>query len=462
MRFYTLKEHFELRNSRSLSGRQGVGRFFRYKDYPGFTDGSGAVWPVLIADNLSLEDLIEGAIYSFKVSGIQKTQGQTSKYRDKETFLSLSHMSYESGANSSQWSICSVCDPMSLPLFSGNEEPRLGTAFAETLTSQRLQLLNHRAEAIKRARNFFCYSGYLDLDAPQLVVSGGHERYLKTFRTQYEDHRGQIWPMELPTSPEFSLKKIVAEGASRVFSLTHAFRNNGELSVHHDPEFMMLEWYRTGGTLSSLMTETQKLIEEVSSVVQGALVLPAGQWPVFTVAELFQSLLKIDLAVTQDVDDFRKVGMTKCTSVVTSDSWDDVFCKLFMEFVEPFLASQKACFVTEYPEQMGALAAKTEGRSAFVDRFEAYLDGVEICNGYRELLDETDFLTRRRSIEAQRPDLFIDPQFDCIMNVGLYPCVGNALGFDRLIAVLLRQKHIQAILPWPFASRFSAATIALE
>lgn len=462
MRFYTLKEHFELRNSKSLAGRAGMGRFFKFRDYPGFSDGSGAVWPVTFADNGAADKLIEGAIYSFSVSGIQKNQGPVSKYRDRETFLSMSSVCFESGSQSSEWSLFTISDPRGLPIFSGKENPLLGTAFIETQTSRRLRILNRRSESIIRVRNFFCSSGYSDLDAPQLVLSGGIERYLHPFRTTYSDHRGQSWQMELPTSPEFALKKLVAEGAFKVFSLTHSFRNCGELSKHHDPEFTMLEWYRIGGDLSSLIRETQKVIETVSSVVQGTVVLPSGAWPVFKVRDLFDAQTGIDLIAMDDEEHFRSAGKSKCSSVVPTDTWDDVFCKLFMEFVEPFLATQKACFVTEYPEQMGALAAKTLDRKGFVDRFEAYIDGVEICNGYRELLDEADFASRGQSVFRQRPDLSADPQFDSAMKVGLYPCVGNALGLDRLIAVLMGTASIQAILPWPFASRFKQGSIALE
>ncbi len=462
MKFYSAKEHFELRNSRSLNGRAGVGRFFRYEDHWGFTDGSGAVWPVLFDQSSEADSIVEGCVYSFTVFGRSSAQKTVSKYRDNETFLVVTRPQYEAGAESARWHLPLVDSPLNLPRFSGLENPFLGTAFIESATSQRLQILGQRSSAIRRARSFFCARGYLDLDPPQLVASGGVERYLTTFKTEYRDHRGQLWPMELPTSPEFSLKKIVAEGASRVFSLTHAFRNGGELSIHHDPEFMMLEWYRQDDNMSSLIEETQALILEISSAVQGKISLSQESWPVFTVSELFQSVLDMKLEALTDVNLFRERAKAKCLSVVETDTWDDVFCKLFMEFIEPYLATKTACFVTHYPEQMGALAAKSQSAAGFVDRFEAYVAGVEICNGYRELLDEKDFLDRKQSILAQRQDVSNDPQFESIMNVGLYPCVGNALGLDRLIAVLLGCKNIQTLLPWPFASRFRSSTIALE
>jgi lysyl-tRNA synthetase class 2 len=225
---------------------------------------------------------------------------------------------------------------------------------------------------------------------------------------------------------------------------------------------MMLEWYRIGGTLEDLIRETEKLIADIASGLLGTASLPRRPWPVFSVRELFNSILDIDLEKMSDVQIFRDSASHRCTSVVPTDSWDDVFCKLFMEFVEPILAQKEACFVAYYPQQMGALAAKNTKLNGVVDRFEAYIGGVEICNGYRELIDYEDFLKRVSLVEIERNDISRDPLFEAAMRSGLYPCVGNALGLDRLIAVLRGERDLQSILPWPFASRFPNSTIALE
>ncbi|NBW81033.1 hypothetical protein EBR21_04695, partial [bacterium] len=428
MKIYSLKEHFELRNTRSVKPRVGFARFFEFRGKPGFADASGAVWPVQLDSPDSHAKMKAGCIYSFKASGRLNDCQVVSKYRDTETVLVFSGLCHEAGSGVGGWSLNRVADPATVPDLTGAPESKSGTFFFQTETARRLRSINRRSDAIQRARTFFVQRGYLELDSPSLVVSGGVERYLKTFKTQYEDHRGQKWQMELPTSPEFSLKKIVAEGAQRVFSLAHAFRNSGELSRHHDPEFMMLEWYRVGGDIKSLLAESQRLILDLADELQCAFALPSKDWPVFNVPELFESILKIDLLQNSDVGIFRATAAEKCSSIVETDSWDDVFCKLFMEFIEPFLAQQKACFVTYYPEQMGALAAKSLEFSGCVDRFEAYIDGVEICNGYRELIDDADYCKRALSVKSARDDISLDPQFESVMRTGLYPCVGNALG----------------------------------
>lgn len=462
MKCLTLKEHFELRNINALNPRIGFGRFFIHNGESGFSDASGAIWPVKIDVPQEGLNLKKGCIYKFHVNGRASQSEIYSKYRNFETFIVISQFEYLSGEQNMDWELAFIADPLQAMLSSDSQNSVLGTCFFRTPTSLRGERLSQRCQSIQTTRSFFLKHAYLELDPPQLVVSGGVERYLKTFKTSYEDHRGNHWQMEMPTSPEFSLKKIIAEGVSRVFALTHAFRNGGELSKHHDPEFMMLEWYRIGGTFQDLITETQSLISEIASNLPDVISIPELPWKVFSVSDLFLSLLSIDLSQQSDVVNFRKEAAEMCSSIVETDSWDDVFCKLFMEFVEPYLAQQVACFVAYYPEQMGALAAKSQNFPGFVDRFEAYVHGVEICNGYRELIDADEFQARFESIRMERNDVCEDRQFTNVMRAGLYPCVGNALGLDRLISVLRGDSDMQSILPWPFASRFVSNTIALE
>lgn len=462
MKEYSLKEHFELRNTRSLRPRRGLGRFFLHAGEAGFSDASGVVWPVRLAGDCNAQKLQKGSIYSFSIGGLLDVHTPVSKYRDNEIFLQVTDLQLQSGEEGATWELYGIPDPLGLPVELDKVDKPFGTFFFLSETSKRVDVLHQRQLGVECARSFFKASGYLELDPPQLVLSGGVERYLNTFKTQYVDHRAQFWQLELPTSPEFSLKKILAEGVQRIFALTHAFRNQGELSRHHDPEFMMLEWYRIGGTLEDLIFETEKLIVDVAGVLHGVVELPQRPWPVFTVRELFLSILQIDLEKMSDELFFRECATRKCNSIVSTDTWDDVFCKLFMEFIEPFLAQKKACFVAYYPQQMGALAAKSTSAHGVVDRFEAYIEGIEICNGYRELIEYEEYLKRVMQIDNERADLSRDPMFEAVMRSGLYPCVGNALGLDRLIAVLRGERDLQAILPWPFASRFPASTVALE
>lgn len=460
MNNYSIREIFELRHTLGLSPRHAVARIFKFKSHYGLLDGSGAIWPVN-AETESNVAIELGSVYRVRLLPSESTDGTVGS-SDGCGQLVFRMLEKLSGSVSSQWLLTGIPDPRFPELSVDVDEPSVDTLFYRTATSERLRLLASRSRIFQCTRQFFLETGYMELDTPTLVVSGGVERYLHSFVTVYRDYRGSNWQLELPTSPEMSLKKIVAEGAERVFSLAHAFRNLGELSRFHDPEFMMLEWYRKSDDFLSLQFETQRLVELISSVLPSSRSLPQGNWPVYSVEELFKEILDLDLNSFDDTDVFRKVASKKSISVTVTDTWDDVFCKLFMEYIEPFLMEKEACFVTSYPRRMGALAAVNGTNSRYVDRFELYLFGIEICNGYRELVDYDEYLERVEALQLLRPDMVRDPLFESASRVGIYPCVGNALGIDRLISVLLNSREIQSILPWPFRSRFGVNTIALE
>lgn len=300
------------------------------------------------------------------------------------------------------------------------------------------------------------------METPTLVPSGGVEAYVSSFHTQYRDVRGQSWLLTLPTSPEFALKKLLAEGHSKIFQLSRAYRNNGELARWHEPEFCMLEWYRAGGTLSDVIQDT---IDFVLFLEAGLSITPKLPriWNRYTVRDLFKTHCKIDLSEVQSENDFRAAALLICNSITSKDDWDSVFCKLFMEKIEPHLKSEQACIVTEYPRRMGALA-RVALDTSYVERFEAYLHGVEICNGYYELTDTVDLSQRFENISQNRGDIEVkrDHVFEDTMKFGLPPCSGNALGIDRVIAILSGVASIAKLMPIPFLSQFPKNTVAPE
>ncbi|MEY4065052.1 MAG: hypothetical protein RIR26_1260 [Pseudomonadota bacterium] len=462
MNLYSVREIFELRHSVPVKPRYLAARLFKVGESFGLVDGSGAIWPVCLKATHTAELGLEtGSVFRLQLLQPNEERNAGDSGPENETIV-CQLLEKLSGSLEGAWLLPGIPDPR-LPFISGVSEFRnTWTQFFRTPTTKRLQFLSLRSLLIQRVRHFFLERGFIELDTPVLVASGGVERYLSCFETEYCDHRGKNWTLQLPTSPEMALKKIVVEGAERVFSLAHAFRNSGELSKYHDPEFMMLEWYRRSDDFYSLQNETQRLVEMVSSLIPESRVLPQGKWDSYSVEFLFKEILDIDLSCVADTEEFRKVAAIKSLSITKTDSWDDIFCKLFMEFVEPFLQQKAACFVTHYPRRMGALAAVSQNSSDSVDRFELYLFGVEICNGYRELIDFNEFLVRFESVHLERPDVARDALFESASSIGMYPCVGNALGVDRLISVLMSANEIQSILPWPFSSRFPADTIALE
>jgi lysyl-tRNA synthetase class 2 len=176
------------------------------------------------------------------------------------------------------------------------------TLFFPSPTALRLEPLRNKNRAWDRTKQFFTNRGFVCIETPTLVPSGGVETYLHPFATIYQDHQGRSWPLQLPTSPEFALKKVLSETLlSKVFQLSRAYRNHGELSKHHEPEFVMLEWYRTHASLHDLREDTQKLVGTLAQTLgHSALNLPSTPWPVFRVDTLFQNLMGLSLEKLQE------------------------------------------------------------------------------------------------------------------------------------------------------------------
>lgn len=436
-----LKMMFELRHSTLLRPRRCVGRVFFFAGKWGVCDVSATLYPILWNEK---ETPVHGDVIDFECSF-------TSGHLHIERILQrVPHLE--------EWKNAVI--PCPLPRFSQDENGGVGTAFYPSPQADRLQKITQRNRALTRTKDFFNNRGFLNIETPTLVPSGGVEVYLNPFRTHYVDHRNQTWSLELPTSPEFALKKMLVEHHPKVFQLARAYRNCGELSKQHEPEFCMLEWYRVGATLHDVLLDTQNLVVTLARFLGCAEPLP-HVWPIFRVDELFQRRLNLNLEKLQNTSDFYQAALPHSLSLAPSDTWDDIFCKLFMEKIEPFLKEQRACFVSHYPIQMAALAAPEVGKP-FAHRAEGYLFGHEICNAYLELVDSELLCARFAHTQRLKPQVQRDPVFENAMAFGLPPCAGNALGIDRVIALLVGTEKIADLYPIPFLSQFLKNTIAAE
>lgn len=441
MNNYDLKTLFELRTITATRPRISTARVFYHNNRAGVCSASGALWPVQFGKEASVHS---GDVIVFE-GFFEKGLFHIHKIINQVPCLE-------------EWKNQIIPNPIArLDTADKNLD---STSYHPSPSAARFENIKRRNEALERAKQFFSNRGFWNVETPNLVPSGGMEVYLHPFVTEYVDHRNQKWKLQLPTSPEFALKKILTEGVSKIFEVARAFRNGGELSNIHEPEFTMIEWYRVNATLEDILNDTKNLVLVLAEFLGSPLEIPK-QWPVFRVDALFQDLLDLKLEELGDRDLFYKNAKPHSISLVDTDDWDSIFCKLFMEKIEPFLAEQKACFVSHYPIQMGALAAQ-EGSKPFACRAEAFLFGVEICNAYLELVDAKNLKSRFESTKKQSAHLAEDPIFENAMNFGLPPCAGNALGIDRLVALLLNESKISSFYPIPFLSQFLKNTIPFE
>jgi lysyl-tRNA synthetase class 2 len=437
-----LREIHQLRSVPSLKGRLATVRGFVKEGKWGLVDSSGAVWPVFIdvcveslqgdshaESKLELWDWVELCFEGVPKPGyvMAASRGRIlTKSRDSEL-----HQRF-------------VCWLDTLSFDTSGYAP--SGPFPELSAHQ---IIHH---AKLRLRDYFRALGYLELEAPLCVPSGGIERYMHVFETRYRDYNGIEHPLQLPTSPEFALKKCVSQGYPKVFSLAQSFRNGGEVSPWHRPQFTMLEWYTVGQSLSDMIRQTQEIVETVSQSL--ALSGPAplartdirSSVEVLRIEDLYGEFFGIDLhkvLASNDATDFYASLDGKAISVRPDDSLDELFWKSFLDVIEPSLKQRDWVFLTGFPVGYASLAQAEPG-GLFAERFELFSCGVEICNGYFELTDVDVMRNRFDEILLRRSDLRGDKSFESAMQAGIPPCAGNALGLERLVSVIMGAEGLVA------------------
>lgn len=304
-------------------------------------------------------------------------------------------------------------------------------------------VLRARADLFATLRSFFAARGVMEVDTPLLASYGVTDPAIEPLELS-----GDAEPRFLQTSPEFFMKRLLAAGIGPIYQLGKVFRA-AELGARHNPEFTMLEWYRPGYAL-------RELIDEVASLVIASVEAAGAVAPTVTVcayAALFDELFGID-PHRAGTDELAGVASTITDTgdlALDRDGWLDL---LLTHGVEPALRGRGLVFVCDYPPSQAALARCVEREGIRVaDRFEAYLDGMELANGYRELLDPRELQVRagrdNRLRAARGQDhRTLDPRFVAAHEAGLPDCSGVALGVDRLLLRILGEDRLSAVLPF--------------
>lgn len=299
-------------------------------------------------------------------------------------------------------------------------------------------------------RQFLTANSYDEWQTPIVVPMPGTEANLQYFASPWRDVAGRPKARYLRSSPELHLKKVLAHtGAERIFELGRCFRNGGELGPWHHPEFTMLEWYRVRASADSMMEETLALIAELHGQLGSEVAFCPDEVPVFAVAEAFADFAGLEL-LDGDPALAAKARERGIQSVRPNDDFETAFFKILIEKVEPSLAAWPAVWLCDYPPSQAALATVEDG---VAKRFELYMSGVEISNGFFELTSAA--ANRQRIAEAtslrQRAGLAVPPVDEDFLAAlahgdGLPPCSGTALGVDRLHAVLMGYDSLDQVV----------------
>jgi lysyl-tRNA synthetase class 2 len=307
-----------------------------------------------------------------------------------------------------------------------------------------VKLLEARARALASAREFLASRGYLEVETPIAVPSPGLDLHLDAFEivptgVPAAEGRPKRW---LSTSPEYQMKRLLSQGYGRIFQITRAFRA-GELGERHNPEFTILELYRAHAGVEAMMRDTEQLVARVTG---GAVTLGVGADQ--RTVDLRPPLERMTLF--EAFERFAEVPPDETLRLAEHDE-DAFFEKLTFE-VEPGLAAlDRGVFVTEYPASQASLARYKPGDPRVAERFELYVAGIELCNGFGELTDVVEQRARLERDQAERrrrgkPVYPIDERFLEALAKGLPECAGNAIGFDRLVALACGSRSIADVM----------------
>jgi lysyl-tRNA synthetase class 2 len=304
------------------------------------------------------------------------------------------------------------------------------------------EALAARAKLLADIRQFFAERQVMEVDTPVLASFGVTDPHMPLFRTEPDDSGRQYY---LQSSPEYAMKRLLAAGYGPIYQLGKAFRG-AETGSRHNPEFTMLEWYRPG-------FDERQLMDEVAELIAATLAAPNAVK--LSYREAFIKLLACDPHTAADGELLAYVQQ-RCHYPGEDLSRDDCLNLLMAQLIEPVIAQQQPVFIYDYPASQAALAqlgVDAQGQTV-ARRFELYYQGMELANGYFELLDVTEQAQRMADEQAQRqalsrPAMAKDYYLLAALEAGLPSCAGVALGFDRLLMLQQQASHIEQVLAFP-------------
>lgn len=309
-------------------------------------------------------------------------------------------------------------------------------------------MLRRRARLLQQVRQFFDERGFFEVQTPTVCSDTIVDAYLDPPHLE-----GRKWLLPehakaanyyLQTSPEFAMKRLLVAGCEAIYQIGPAFRA-GERGCKHNPEFTMLEWYRVGDS----MADAVDLVDAFSQAI-----LNTGPCQRRSYRDLFREVLQIDVMVAPTVE--LVDGVAKHDADLAErlrEDRDGLLDALFSFAIEPSFAGSPQ-IVTDYPASQAALAQLTPENSQCAERFEWFAGGLELGNGYGELRDanvlhERMEANQQKRVASGREPLPTTSQLEAAMRVGLPPCAGVAVGFDRLAMAALGAERIDDVLCFP-------------
>jgi len=324
--------------------------------------------------------------------------------------------------------------------------------------------LTARGRIRDAVRTYFRAEGFTEVECGALQISPGNEAHLHAFATTRTAPDGETTPLYLHTSPEFAAKKLLAAGEDKIFTLGPVFRNR-EAGALHAPEFFMLEWYRAHTPYNAVIADCLTLLREAAKAAgteefrfRGRSANVMAEAETLSVAEAFHRHAGIDLLATlngEGAGDSAALAVQARSAGLTTaedDTWSDIFSRILVARIEPHLGLGRASVLDLYPAIEAALARRSSD-PRLAERFELYVCGVELANGFGEL---TDPVEQRRRFESEMDEKQrvhgerypLDEDFLSALKQ-MPDASGVAMGFDRLVMLATGAERISQVMWTP-------------
>lgn len=323
-----------------------------------------------------------------------------------------------------------------------------------------------REKVIDAIRRYFKNQGFHEVEVPLLLPTPSTEPNLEVFKTELSDDQGNRSEAFLPSSPEFALKKLLAAGSGSIFTITKSFRNGEGKSRRHNPEFTILEWYRTPGDYLDIARDFEGLMADLLRTVlkrsslkyQGKIYDLGAPWEKISVAEAFQKYSGIDTETMLDDRKLKEVGKNKGYQVGDETTWEEIWNQIMANEIEPKLGIHGPTILYDYPIAQAALAKRARD-ARFAERFEVFMGGMELGNCFSELTDwkeqearcKADLTERKKTGKTAYP---MDTDFIEALKMGMPETGGIAVGVDRLVALCADTPDIAQTLFFPTGELF--------
>lgn len=331
-------------------------------------------------------------------------------------------------------------------------EERYRKRYLDLIVNEKVKdVFTMRARIIDYIRRYFVERDFIEVETPMMqVIPGGATA--KPFITH---HNAMGMDLYLRIAPELYLKRLVVGGFERVFEINRNFRNEG-ISVRHNPEFTMLEYYQAYASYEDLMTLTEDMVSSLVKELFGTYIITySGQeidftppWRKITMAQAMEEFGGFDLSALDDPLRLKDYAKELEIEGADKESRGKLITKIFEELCEKKLI--QPTFITQYPIEVSPLAKRNAENPDITERFELYISGMEIANGFNELNDPEDQLQRfELQIEEKEEGAAVDEDYITALEYGLPPTAGQGIGIDRLTMLLTDSASIRDVILFP-------------